>query len=90
MKKILFVFMITIIALWGLYNYSFSKGYNQCKGDNTISINEKIRENEKLIYQLKTENKELKDELNTKDNQDFFNIPIPQSLQLCIKKRNCK
>jgi hypothetical protein len=90
MKKTLLLFIGCVIALWGLYNYSFSKGYNQCKGDNAISVNEKIRESEKLIYKLKTENKELKDELKTKDNQDFFNIPIPSSLQLCIKERNCK
>ena len=90
MKKILFVCLCVIIALWKLYDYSYSKGYNQCMADNIISVNEKIKENEKLIYQLKTENKELKNELKTKENEDFFNIPIPQSLQLCIKERNCK
>lgn len=90
MKQASFLCIVVVISLCMLYHYSFTKGYNECKAENVLTINKRIKENENLIYKLKTENKELKDELKTKDNQSFLNIDIPQSLRLCLQKRNCK
>lgn len=93
MKKATFIFILCVIFVFGYIKfteYYISKGFKKCEGEKAEKQNEEILKQQALIYKLQTENKRLKDDLNTKDNQDFFSITIPDSLRLCLKTRSCK
>ena len=93
MKKTTFIFILCVIFVFGYIKfteYYISKGFKKCEGEKAKKQNEEILKQQSLIYKLQTENKRLKDVLATKDNQKFFDIDIPLSLQLCLKERNCK